>query len=119
MPVCRLDGSCLALMDMNLRYGFESEHYFIQYRIGNEQRVDTTALYLNDAAKVWYQSVILSGGMLTWIEFKEELISRFREIVVEDVVEEFNKLQNTGTIDEFFGKFEDLKAHMLIRNPIL
>lgn len=57
--------------------------------------------------------------MLTWIEFKEELISRFREIVVEDVVVEFNKLQNTGTIDEFLGKFEDLKAHMLIRNPIL
>ncbi|KAH0653695.1 hypothetical protein KY289_031373 [Solanum tuberosum] len=39
--------------------------------------------------------------------------------MVEDVVEEFNKLQQTVTIDEFLGKFKDLKAQMLIRNPAL
>ncbi|XP_069152850.1 uncharacterized protein [Solanum lycopersicum] len=95
------------------------ERYFTQYRIGEEQRVEIGALYLNDAAEVLYQSVILSGGMLTWLEFKEELISGFGEIVIGDVVEEFNKLQYLGTIDEFLDKFEDLKAHMLIRNPTL
>lgn len=95
------------------------ERYFTQYRIGEEQRVEIGALYLNAAAEVLYQSVILSGGMLTWLEFKEELISGFGEIVIGDVVEEFNKLQYLGTIDEFLDKFEDLKAHMLIRNPTL
>ncbi|KAH0748079.1 hypothetical protein KY290_027311 [Solanum tuberosum] len=58
-------------------------------------------------------------GLVTWIEFKEELISRFGEILVEDVVEEFNKLSQVGSVDEFLGKFEDLKAQMLIRNPAL
>nr|XP_016438947.1 PREDICTED: uncharacterized protein LOC107764880 [Nicotiana tabacum] len=38
---------------------------------------------------------------------------------MEDVVEEFNKLQQMGTVEEFLGKFEDLKAHMLIRNSVL
>lgn len=57
--------------------------------------------------------------IVRWIEFKEELTSRFGEIVVEDVVEELNKLQQTCTIDEFLGKFEDLKTQMLIRNPAL
>ena len=35
------------------------------------------------------------------------------------MVEEFNKLQQIGTVDEFLGRFEDLKAQMLIRNPAL
>lgn len=39
--------------------------------------------------------------------------------MVEDTVEEFNKLSQTGTVDEFLGKFEDLKAHMIIRNSAL
>lgn len=53
------------------------ERYFIQYRVDNEQRVELAALYLNDVAEVWYQSMVLSGGIPNWIEFREELISRF------------------------------------------
>ena len=95
------------------------DRFFTQYRVGNEQRVEMAALYLTDAAEVWYQSMVLSGGIPNWIEFKEDLISRFGEIVVSDVVEEFNKLQQIGTVEEFLGRFEDLKAQMLIRNPAL
>jgi len=65
---------------------------------------------LNGAAEVWYRSVILSGGIRNWIEFKEELVSRFGELFVENVVKLFNKLNQTGRIDDFLGKFEDLKA---------
>ena len=95
------------------------ECYFTQYRVGNEQRMELVALYLNDVAEVWYQSMVLSGGIPNWIEFKEELISRFGEIEVGDMVEEFNKIQQSDTVDEFLGRFEDLKAQMLIRNPAL
>ncbi|KAF3649019.1 hypothetical protein FXO38_17877 [Capsicum annuum] len=93
--------------------------YFMQYRIIDENKVETAALYLNGSAEVWYHSLVLSRGVVNWVDFKEELISRFGEILVEDVVEEFNKLSQTGTIDEFLGRFEDLKAQMLIRNPAL
>lgn len=57
--------------------------------------------------------------MISWVEFKEELISRFDDELLEDVVEEFNKLSQTGTVDEFLGRFENLKAHMSVRNPHL
>ncbi|KAK4706963.1 hypothetical protein R3W88_033473 [Solanum pinnatisectum] len=52
-------------------------------------------------------------------EPKEELSVRFGETVVEDTVEEFNKLSQIGTVDEFLGKSEDLKAQLIIRNPAL
>ena len=77
------------------------ERFFTQYRVGNEQRIGMAALYLTDVAEVWYQSMVLSRGISNWIEFKEDLISRFGEIVVSDVVEEFNKLQQIGIVDEF------------------
>lgn len=95
------------------------ERYFSLYRTHDDQKVEAAALYLNGATEVWYHSLLLSKGTVTWIEFKEELISRFSEIMTDDVVEKFNKLSQTGSVDEFLGKFEDLKAQMLIRNPIL
>ncbi|PHT61706.1 hypothetical protein T459_34428 [Capsicum annuum] len=63
------------------------ERYFMQYRIIDENRVETAALYLNGSAEVWYHSLVLSRGVVNWVDFKEELISRFGEILVEDVVE--------------------------------
>lgn len=38
---------------------------------------------------------------------------------MEDVVEEFNKLQHKGSVEKFLEKFEELKAHMLIKNTAL
>lgn len=32
-------------------------------------------------------------------------------------MEEFNNLRQSGTVDEFLVKFEDLKAQILLRNP--
>lgn len=33
---------------------------------------------------------------------------------MEDVVEKFNKLNQTGDIEDFLRKFEDLKAQMIM-----
>ena len=38
---------------------------------------------------------------------------------MEDVVEKFNKLNQTGDIEDFLRKFEDLKAQMIMWNPTL
>lgn len=41
--------------------------------------------------------------MINWIDFKEELISRFEDELLDDMVEQFNRLVQTGSIDEFLG----------------
>lgn len=74
---------------------------------------------MNGLAEMWYHSLLLIQGELTWAEFKEGLISRFGVVFAEDVVEEFNKLSHEGIVDEFLGKIEDLKDQMLVRNPQL
>lgn len=86
------------------------EKYFNLYRTVDNQKVKGAALYLNGLDETWYNSLLLDRGVVTLAEYKEELCVRFGETVVEDTVEEFNKLSQLGTIDEFLGKFEDLKA---------
>lgn len=95
------------------------ERYFYIYRTQDNQKVDAVALYLNGIAETSYHYLVLSRGVVNWVEFKEELISRFDDEVLDDIVEQFNRLSQTGSVDEFLGKFEDLKAQMLVRNPHL
>ncbi|KAH0720051.1 hypothetical protein KY290_006530 [Solanum tuberosum] len=95
------------------------ERYFNLHRTADDLKVEVATLYLNGMTETWYNSMVLSVGVLTWVEFKEELCIRFGEILMEDVVEVFNKLNQTGSVDEYLGRFEDLKAEMLIRNLAL
>ncbi|KAH0730265.1 hypothetical protein KY289_001453 [Solanum tuberosum] len=84
------------------------------------QKVEAVlALYFNGLVETWYHSLVLSKGLVNWVDFKEELISRFEDELLDDIVEQFNRLVQTGLVDEFLGKFEDLKVQMLVRNPHL
>ncbi|XP_070022047.1 uncharacterized protein [Nicotiana sylvestris] len=38
---------------------------------------------------------------------------------MEDVVEEFNRLQQKSNVEDYLVKFDDLKAQMIVRNPAL
>lgn len=42
-------------------------------------------------------------------EFKEEICHRFGEILLEDAVEEFNKLIQIGIVEDFWGNLRILK----------
>ena len=48
-----------------------------------------------------------------------DVCARFRDELGSQVVEEFNKLTQTGSIDEYLEKIEELKSLMQIRNPLL
>jgi len=52
-----------------------------------------------------------------WEDFVVNLCARFRDEIGGQVVEEFNKLQQQGTIDDYLENFEELKALVLMKNP--
>ena len=56
---------------------------------------------------------------MTWKMFEELLCKRFDNRISKDVVEEFNKLQQTRKVEEYQKKFEELKTLMMIKNPYL
>ncbi|XP_075101843.1 uncharacterized protein LOC142177270 [Nicotiana tabacum] len=108
-----VEGTRLKLMDDKLARHDE----LLADVLNNQEEFQNTQTGIQ--VEVWYHSLLLSKGVLTWAEFNKELVSRFGVVLDEDVVEEFNKLSQKGTVDEFLGKFEDRKAQMLVRNPQL
>ena len=93
------------------------EKYFLNYQIPENQRIDVIEIFLEGKADNWFQGVKLERPRMSWSEFCELLCERFAGKWSRDVVEEFNKLQQKGTVEEYEEKFEELKTLMLIRNP--
>ncbi|KAF3635580.1 hypothetical protein FXO38_24561 [Capsicum annuum] len=95
------------------------KRYFYLYQIIDAQKVESAALYLNGNAKIWYNSLVLSRGIIYWVELKEEICERFGDVLMKDIVEEFNKLVQMGSVKDYLHKFENLKAQMVMRNLTL
>ena len=56
---------------------------------------------------------------LSWKEFEELLCKRFCNKICRDIVEEFNKIQQIGSVEDYQEKFQELKPLMLMKNPQL
>ena len=54
-----------------------------------------------------------------WIDFAEELCVWFGERNLADVIEEFNKLKQEGSVTKYQEKFEELGALMCNAQPTL
>jgi len=93
--------------------------YFSLCQIGDEQKVDLAVLHFKGLAEIWFSSYILGRRHITWEEFIVDVCSRFRDDLGSKVVEDFNKLQQMGTLEEYLARFEELKALLLVRNPTM
>nr|XP_027108798.1 uncharacterized protein LOC113728610 [Coffea arabica] len=93
--------------------------YCVNYQIPEEQKVEVIEMYLEGKADRWFQGVKVEKPEITWPMFEELLCRRFDNRTGKDVVEEFNKLHQTGKVEEYQEKFEELKTLMAVKNPHL
>jgi len=56
---------------------------------------------------------------VTWDEFIVDVYARFKDNLSSKVVEDFNRICQTGTLDDYLIKLEELKAMLLIRTPTM
>lgn len=93
--------------------------YFGLCRINDNQKVDLASLHLKGQAEVWFASYIMGRRGVSWDDFIVDVCVCFRDSLGVRVIEEFNKLQQDGAVDEYLAKFEELKALMLLRTPTM
>nr|XP_027120660.1 uncharacterized protein LOC113737665 [Coffea arabica] len=93
--------------------------YCINYQIPKEQKVKVIEMYLEGKAGRWFQGVKAEKPEITWPMFEELLGKRFDNKAGKDIVEEFNKLHQTGKVEEYQERFEELKVLMTMKNPHL
>jgi len=48
-----------------------------------------------------------------------DVSTRFRDDLGSKVVEDFNRLQQTGTLGKYLTRFEELQALLQVRNPTM
>ena len=93
--------------------------YFSLCKTPPGQKVEVASLYMSGKSEMWFNGYVLNRPQLIWEEFVVDVSARFRDELGSQVVEDFNKLTQTGTIDQYLERFEDLKALMLLKNPSL
>ena len=62
---------------------------------------------------------LMQKPRVSWNEFVNDLCQRFSDRTYADTIEEFNKLSQKSTLDEYQEKFEKLKPYMLQFNSNL
>ena len=81
--------------------------------------MDLAALHLKGPAKVWFNRYILGRRNVMWEEFILDVCESFRDNRGCTVAEDFNPLQHSVTLEAYSTRAEELKAHSLVRNPLM
>nr|CAD1831413.1 unnamed protein product [Ananas comosus var. bracteatus] len=89
------------------------EKYFEIYGIKEQQKLELVTMHLEGRADTWFQGYMAEKGVINWALFSEEVCQRFDGMGMSDVVEEFNKLAQQGTVEEYEEQFEELRARLL------
>ncbi|XP_074303743.1 uncharacterized protein LOC141638224 [Silene latifolia] len=95
------------------------KRYFDLCQIPEEQRIDLMSLHMLDKAEIWVNSYLGTVKQIEWETFVTDLYARFPDNHENNVVELFNKLEQTGSLEDYVDKFESLKAFMLQKNKCL
>jgi len=74
-------------------------------------------LHLKGIVETWFTSYVMGRRNFPSEEFIIDVCARFKDNLGSKVVEDFNKLCQMGSLDDYLAKFEELKTLMLIRNP--
>ncbi|XP_070024853.1 uncharacterized protein [Nicotiana sylvestris] len=86
-----------------------------------QQKLEEVVLHLNGKAESWFFSYHISKGVVRWSDFTTEICRRFEGASNSklNLIGKFKKVEQTGPVDEYLEKFEELKAWVLIRNPTI
>ncbi|KAL4363523.1 hypothetical protein GQ457_04G038370 [Hibiscus cannabinus] len=95
------------------------QKYFAIFDIPEGQKLEIASMYLSGKAETWFDGYIMQKHRATWHEFTADLCHRFCDKAYHDVIEEFNKLMQRSTVEEYQERFEELKPFMLQHNPHL
>ena len=89
------------------------DRYFKLCKIPDENRVDLAALHMIDNAETWIISYLSVRHHVDWNDFIFDLTARFKAETGSIAVEQFNKLTQSFSLEEYIDSFEHLRSIML------
>lgn len=71
-------------------------------------------MHMDPRVDIWFHGYLAEKGVVNWEMFAQDICKRFDSSG--DVVEEFNKLTQHGTVEEYQEQIEDLRSQLLDTN---
>ncbi|XP_017227846.1 uncharacterized protein LOC108203433 [Daucus carota subsp. sativus] len=93
--------------------------YFLLCKIPEEQKVDLASLHMLEKAEVWVSNYLSIKKNVDWTEFVMDLSARFKDDSSLNVVEHFNKFQQTGSIEDYIDEFDNSRSLMEQNHHVL
>ncbi|PIN13770.1 DNA-directed DNA polymerase [Handroanthus impetiginosus] len=79
-----------------------------------EQKVPLASVHFQGKAEVWFQNFMERRNLPLWEELVIAVMERFDDMVPELIYGKFNKLQQEGSVAEYYDKVDDLRVQMLM-----
>lgn len=89
--------------------------YFNLNPMDDKQKLDMVIIHLEGKADTWFYDYQESNLSFSWDHFVLEVCSHFLEVGHENIIGEFNKLNQIGTVEEYQEQFEELKPFMITK----
>ncbi len=86
---------------------------YFETGIKEHQKLELVTMHLESRANTWFQKYMAEHGTINWATFAEGVCKRFDYKRLSDVVEEFNKLTQHKTVDEYHEQFKELRVRLL------
>ncbi|KAK2988870.1 hypothetical protein RJ640_018308 [Escallonia rubra] len=89
------------------------EQYFEFCPIHEDYKVSYASVHFDAQAECWYAAYIKPLGRVRWEQFTKDLYARFSLTNGVSVMGSFNRLVQTGSIEEYFNQFEEMRAQVV------
>nr|CAD1827417.1 unnamed protein product [Ananas comosus var. bracteatus] len=73
-------------------------------------------MHMDPRVDICFHGYLAEKGVVNWEMFAQDICKRFDSSGLKDVVEEFNKLTQHGTVEEYQEQIEDLRSQLLDTN---
>ncbi|KAK2982131.1 hypothetical protein RJ640_016811 [Escallonia rubra] len=91
----------------------KAKQYFELCPIHEDYKVPYASVHFDAQAEHWYAAYIKPIENVDWDSFVRDLYARFSVLTGVSVLGEFNKLQQLGKVDDYFNRFEALRAQVV------
>ncbi|KAK2974769.1 hypothetical protein RJ640_027130 [Escallonia rubra] len=91
----------------------KAEQYFDLCPVHEDYKVPYASVHFDAQAEHWYAAYIKPIENVDWDSFVRDVYARFSSLTGVSVLGEFNKLHQMGTVDDYFNRFEALRAQVV------
>lgn len=88
------------------------QRYFDYYSTTKREKILVAALYFDKKVEKWFHNHLIGRPRLTWDELSRAILTKYDKTNYGQIVGSFNKLKQTGSIENYIDCFEDLRASM-------